>query len=86
MGDKISLNIKLKTLPETCADGLKRAKVYVAGLNIDTQTEWRRIGIGLWSKQIEATFVDNKKKAAKITITRVVDKESLFKQAEFQVQ
>jgi hypothetical protein len=86
IGDKISLDINLKTLPETCSDGMKKAKLYVTGFDIENQTEWAQTNKGLWNKKINLIFIDNKKKIAKITIMRKVDKESLFKQMEFNMQ
>lgn len=51
-GDNISVLINLKTLPETCKDGLDRVKIYVSGLSILQQSDWKRISPATWQKQI----------------------------------
>jgi hypothetical protein len=79
-GDTIKLMITLKTLPETCASGMKQAKVYLSGLQIENQTDWKELKKGLWHKQLTLIVISNKKKEAKLTVARKVDKESLFKQ------
>ena len=85
-GDKIELLIQLKTLPVTCADGMKRAKVYVSSMEIDSQTDWAQTGTAIWTKKIYLSFIETKKDEAKITVMRRVDKESLFKQLVFKIQ
>ncbi len=84
-GDKIEVLVKLKTLPETCQSGMKQAKVFVSGLEIEKQTDWTELAKGLWQKQLSLTIISNDKKSAKLTIMRKVDKESLFHQEIFPV-
>lgn len=86
VGDKIDLTIKLKTLPETCADGMSRVKIYVSGMEIETQTEWVQLKPGFWTKNIRVSMVQSKKNKGVITVMRRVDKENLFQQAEFLIQ
>ena len=86
VGDKVQLQIQLKTIAKTCVDGMKRANVFVSGIDINNQTDWKQIGVDLWQKDINAVFLDNKKKKAKITVMRQVDVESLFQQEVFVVQ
>lgn len=85
-GDKIDLRVKLKTLPETCQSGMKQAKIFVSGLDIDSQSDWKELAKGLWQKQVSLTVISNAKKNAKLTIMRKVDKESLFHQETFPLQ
>lgn len=85
-GDKIELLVKLKTLPETCKSGMKQAKVFVSGMEIDNQTDWTELAKGLWQKQLFLSIISNDKKSAKLTIMRKVDKESLFHQEIFPLK
>ena len=84
-GDNISVLINLKTLPETCKDGLDRVKIYVSGLSILQQSDWKRISAATWQKQIRLEVVGGNRKDAKITILRKVDKENLFFQEHFKI-
>lgn len=83
--DKIELLVNLKTLPETCRDGLDRAKIYVSGLTIDNQSDWKKITTTIWQKQLQLTIQNTSKKEAKLTILRKVDKENLFCQEFFKI-
>ena len=84
-GDVIKISIRIKTRPETCIDGMKRVKTYVSGLRIDKLSDWKELAKGLWQAQITLIVIDSKKKAAKLTIMRRVDKEDLFKQENFLI-
>ena len=84
-GDHISVLINLKTLPETCKDGLDRVKIYVSGLSIVKQSEWKKTSATVWQKQIQLEVLGDTKKDAKITILRKVDKENLFFQEHFKI-
>lgn len=84
-GDTIQINVTLKTLPETCANGMKQAKIYLSGLQTLRQTEWHELKKGLWQKQLSLLVIDNQKHEAKLTIARKVDKESLFRQEVYPV-
>ena len=85
MGDTIQVSVTLKTLPETCASGMKQGKVYLSGLQTIRQTEWQELKKGLWLKQLSLLVIDNQKHEAKLTIARKVDKESLFRQEIYPV-
>lgn len=86
-GDEIKLQILLKSRPETCVDGMKQAKIFVAGFIVQSQTEWyQQSNSVFWIKHMQLRFVPNSKKKSKITILRKVDKESLFKQVEFSTE
>ena len=85
-GDKLELLVKLKTLPETCQSGMKQAKVFVSGLEINSQSDWTELSKGLWQKQLALTVIANDKKTAKLTVMRKVDKESLFHQEVFPLK
>lgn len=86
-GDQMKVQIVLKSRPETCTDGMRRAKVYIAGFSIQSQTDWKQIpGTSSWVKNMQLQVVPNSKKVSKLTVVRKVDKESLFKQMEFPVE
>ena len=85
-GDVITMNIRIKTLPETCLKGMNRVKTYVSGLKIDEISDWKELTKGLWQAKITLTVIDNKKKSAKLTVMRRVDKEDLFRQEIFSLQ
>lgn len=84
-GDQIEVQINLKTLPQTCAEGMERTKVYVSGMEILTQTDWMKTNNSIWTKKVTLKFIETSKKEAKITVMRKVDKESLFKQQKFAI-
>lgn len=84
-GDKIELLISLKTLPVTCKDGLDKVKIYVSGLSISEQGEWKKISTSLWQKNIKLEVLKTSKNQAKLTILRKVDKEDLYYQELFKI-
>lgn len=84
-GEKIEIIVRLKSLPETCQAGMKQAKVFVSGLAIETQSDWKELSKGFWQKQMTLSVIDNNKKSAKLTVMRKVDKESLFHQETLNV-
>lgn len=85
-GDKIELDIRIKTRPETCLKGMNRVKTYVSGLKIEELSNWKELAKGIWQAKITLSVTDNKKKSAKLTVMRRVDKEDLFRQEIFSVQ
>ena len=85
-GDKIELNIIIKTRPETCTKGMKQVKIYLSGLKRDKLTDWKELSKGLWTAHITLSVTDKAKKAGKLTIMRRVDKEDLFKQELFPLE
>lgn len=85
VGDRIELLVNLKTLPETCKDGLDRAKIYVSGLRIESQSDWKKISPTIWQKKIQLEVLNTSKKEAKLTILRKVDKENIFFQELFKI-
>lgn len=84
-GDRIELNIRLKTRPETCLKGMNQVKTYVSGLKIEQLTYWKELAKGIWQAKITLFVIENKKKEAKLTIMRRVDKEDLFRQEFFLI-
>lgn len=84
-GDKIELLISLKTLLVTCKDGLDKVKIYVSGLSISEQSEWKKISTSLWQKNIKLEVLKISKNQAKLTILRKVDKEDLYYQELFKI-
>lgn len=84
--DKIEILVLANSLPETCQSGMDRTKVFVSGLEIQTQSEWKLVKKGLWQKSLVLTVVNTKSSEAKLTVLRRVDKEKLFKQHFFKVQ
>ena len=85
-GDKIELNIIIKTRPETCTKGMKQVKMYVSGLTKEKLTDWKELSKGLWMTHITLSVTEKAKKAGKLTIMRRVDKEDLFKQELFPLE
>jgi hypothetical protein len=86
LGETIHLHILLKSLPETCLDGMKQSKVFPSGLKINEQTPWKQTAKGQFLKELTLEFIPNKKKTALLTILRKVDKENLFHQETFPIQ
>lgn len=85
VGEMIEMNIRIKTRPETCLKGMNKVKTYVSGLKIDKLSDWKELTKGIWQAQIILTVIDNKKKTAKLTVMRRVDKEDLFRQEIFSL-
>lgn len=85
LGEIIHVHIVLKSLPETCLDGMKQSKVFASGLKIKEQTAWKQGTKAQFLKELDLEVVSNKKKQAKLTILRKVDKENLFHQEVFNV-
>ena len=85
-GDKIELNIIVKTRPETCTKGMKQVKIYMSGLKKEKLSDWKELSKGLWTTHITLSVLETAKKSGKLTIIRRVDKEDLFKQELFPVE
>lgn len=85
IGDRIELYISLKTNPKTCQDGMDKVKIYVSGLSIMEQSEWKKSTPLIWQKTIQLEVIEHAKDRAKLTILRKVDKEDLFYQELFTV-
>ncbi len=81
--EKVHVHILLKSLPETCLDGMKQSKVFPQGLKIKDQTAWKEIAKGQFLKEMTLEVLTTKKNTAKLTILRKVDKENLFHQEIF---
>lgn len=79
-GETIHVHILLKSLPETCLDGMKQSKVFAQGLRIKEQTAWKQTAKAQFVKEMTLQVLSSKKKTAKLTILRKVDKENLFHQ------
>jgi len=86
LNDRFSLQITIKSTPETCLDGMKKTKIFVSGLKIEKQTPWKEIAKATFQKQIQLIVVKGKKNRSKLTILRKVDKESLFQQELFPIE
>lgn len=86
LGETIHVHVVLKSLPETCLDGMKQSKVFASGMKIKEQTPWKQGTKAQFLKELTLEVVSNKKKQAKLTILRKVDKENLFHQETFNVQ
>lgn len=85
-GDSLQLTIQMKTVSETCKDGMRLAKVFVSSLEIVTQDDWKMLKPGFWVKHLKVKFEKSDKGIAKITVQRRVDKEQLFLQKQFTLQ
>jgi hypothetical protein len=85
LGETIHVHILLKSLPETCLDGMKQSKVFVQGLKIKEQTAWKQIAKAQFLKEVTLEVLSGTKKTAKLTILRKVDKENLFHQESFPI-
>lgn len=84
-GETVHVHILLKSLPETCLDGMKQSKVFAQGLKIKEQTAWKQVAKGQFLKEATLEMLEGKKKTAKLTILRKVDKENLFHQEAFPI-
>lgn len=82
-GESVHVHILLKSLPETCLDGMKQSKVFAQGLKIKEQTAWKQTAKAQFLKEMTLEVLSTKKKTAKLTILRKVDKENLFHQETF---
>lgn len=85
-GDSLQLTIQMKTVSETCKDGMRLAKVFVSSLEIVTQDDWKMLKPGFWVKHLKVRMEKSDKGIAKITVQRRVDKEQLFLQKNFDLQ
>lgn len=85
LGERIHVHVLLKSLPETCLDGMKQSKIFPSGLKIKEQTAWKQTAKAQFQKDLTLEVLSNKKKAAKLTIIRKVDKENLFYQETFPI-
>lgn len=83
LGETVHVHIFLKSLPETCLAGMKQSKVFASGLKIKEQTAWKQLPKAQFLKEVTLEVISNKKKVAKLTILRKVDKENLFHQESF---
>lgn len=85
VGETLHLHIQLKSLPETCLDGMKQSKVFLQGFKINEQSAWAQTAKGVFVKEMTLQVLANKKKTAKLTVLRKVDKENLFHQVSFPI-
>jgi len=85
LGETLHVRVLLKSLPETCLDGMKQSKVFASALNIKDQTPWKLISKGQFQKDLTLEIIPSKKKTARLTILRKVDKENLFHQETFPI-
>jgi len=85
LGETVRVRVFLKSLPETCLDGMKQSKVFPSGLKIKNQTAWKQLAKAQFQKDLTLEIISNKKKTAKLTILRKVDKENLFHQETFNI-
>lgn len=85
LGETVRVRILLKSLPETCLDGMKQSKIFASGLKIKDQTAWKQLAKAQFQKDLTLEILSAKKKATKLTILRKVDKENLFHQETFSI-
>lgn len=85
MGEIVRVRILLKSLPETCIDGMKQTKIFLSNLDIESQTAWKQLTKGTFQKELTLKILSVKKKVSKLTILRKVDKENLFYQETFPI-
>lgn len=85
LGETIRVRILLKSLPETCLDGMKQSKIFASGLKIKEQTDWKQLAKAQFQKDLTLEVLSTKKKTARLTILRKVDKENLFHQESFPI-
>jgi hypothetical protein len=85
-GDTLQLTLQVKTLHETCKEGMRQAKVFVSAMEILQQDDWVMKKPGLWEKRITVRMEKSSKPVARITVQRKVDKERLFLQKEFPLE
>lgn len=85
-GDSLQLTIQMKTVSETCKDGMRFAKVFVSALEIMVQDDWKMLKPGFWVKHLKVRIEETDKGHARVTVQRRVDKEQLFLQKQFILQ
>jgi len=85
LGETIRIRVNLKSLPETCLDGMKQSKIFASGLKIKDQTAWKQLTKAQFQKDLTLEILSAKKKTARLTILRKVDKENLFHQEAFTI-
>jgi|GEM_PF-2001562 len=85
-GDRVELSITLRCVPETCLSGMRQSKIFLSGLGMVSQTDWKQLGTGLFQKLISVEITEGKSKESKLTVMRRVDKESLFRQEIFKTE
>lgn len=85
INDSLKIEIKVYMPPEICLDGMELTKVYISGLSILNQEDWKHFGNGIWVKNMSLVIRQNKKNESKITVTRKADKGHFFKQKKFKV-
>jgi hypothetical protein len=83
VGETVVVQVCLKCAPETCLDGMKQSKVFLSGLEIKHETDWKQLSKGVFRKNMELIFLKSKKNTAKLTLLRKSDKDDLFKQEVF---
>lgn len=82
----MQLTVQMKTLHETCKDGMRQSKVFVRSLEIVKQENWMMQKPGFWVKHLLVRIEENSKSTPQISVQRKVDKEWLFLQKEFPIQ
>ena len=62
---------KILSLPQ-------KTKIYLSGLEINKQSEWKQKNTGLWEKEMVLIINPGKKAQSKITVLRRADKGDFF--------
>lgn len=78
IGDTIKVLIQVNMPLEICNDGVQKTKIYLSGLEINKQSEWKQMNTGLWKKEMVLIINSNKKAQSKITVLRRADKGDFF--------
>lgn len=84
--ETIKTKVIVKSLPETCTDGMKRTKIFVSGMDIINDAEWKQKGKGCFEKYLILKIHEKPGNKSRLTIKRKTDKEELFKQKVFNIQ
>lgn len=78
IGDTLKILIQINMPPQICSDGMQKTKIYLSGLEINKQVEWKQKNNSLWEKEMELIVHSTKKEQSKITVLRRADKGDFF--------
>lgn len=84
--DTVRTRVMIRSLPETCKDGMKRTKIFVSGMEVIDKTEWKQTGKGLFEKDLTLKIHEKETVKPKLTVRRKTDKEEYFKQLILNVK
>lgn len=85
-GDTIHVVVMMKLNPKSCIDGIKKTYIYFSGCEDIIKAQWIKHSNNTFQKDLALKIAEGKNNKAKMTITRNTDKESYFRQEQFNIQ